>query len=74
MEGELVYGDRTFPSREKLRAHLAVLSPLEVLANQPVCPVLITGVHPRLTLVAHNGRQLAHYFLNGVHASDVQYL
>ncbi|CAH2052533.1 unnamed protein product, partial [Iphiclides podalirius] len=74
MEGELVYGDQTFSSREALHSYIASLPPPEVSAELPVRPVLLTGVTPRLTLITHNGRQIAHYYLNGVHASDVQYL
>ncbi|XP_068623456.1 poxin-like isoform X2 [Battus philenor] len=74
MDGELVYGDQTFSSRDALLQHLADLSPAEVSKELPVRPVLSTGMIPRLALITHSGRQLAHYYLNGVHASDVQYL
>ncbi|XP_013143919.1 PREDICTED: uncharacterized protein LOC106107572 isoform X2 [Papilio polytes] len=74
MQGEVIYGEQTFSSRDELRKHLANLSPAEVTSDLPVRPVLLTGVTPRLTLITHNGRQLAHYYLYGVHASDVQYL
>ncbi|CAG5047410.1 unnamed protein product [Parnassius apollo] len=74
MNGDIMYGDKTFQSRDELRSYIAELSPPEVSAELPVRPILLTGVTPRLSLITQNGRQIAHQYLHGVHASDVQYL
>ncbi|KOB73537.1 Immune-related Hdd13 [Operophtera brumata] len=74
---QLVYGDRTFPSREALREFVAALPP--GAASPPgaavdFTPVLHLAPAPRVSLVADSGRQIAHNILQGVIVKDIEYL
>uniref|UniRef100_A0A2A4K7R5 Uncharacterized protein n=1 Tax=Heliothis virescens TaxID=7102 RepID=A0A2A4K7R5_HELVI len=73
-EGCGVYGDRTFSSRDELRAYVSALPPLgDPPAGAPT-PLLYQGATPRLVLVAKNGRQISHQYLHGVVTDNIEYL
>jgi hypothetical protein len=69
-----VYGDRTFASRDELRAFVRALPVAAVGPDAPAAPLLLRGRNARIALVAANGRQLAHYHLPPVLCTDIQYL
>ncbi|KAJ2937919.1 hypothetical protein O0L34_g14192 [Tuta absoluta] len=76
-EGHLVYGDRTFATRDELRGYIASLPPAELSQSAPPKPVmqyLKHGSAARLALVASNGRQISHLALQNVVVSGVEYL
>ncbi|XP_063541050.1 poxin-like isoform X2 [Cydia strobilella] len=70
----IIYGDQSFPSREALRSHVVFLPPAHKAPPSPAAPVLHRSATPRIALVAGNGRQMAHIYLQGVHADGVEYL
>lgn len=72
--GHNIYGDRDFLTREELRAHVAALPPAELGPAAPPAPVLHITNTPRIALVAHNGRQISHAYLQAVLADDIHYL
>ncbi|KAI8441781.1 hypothetical protein MSG28_005469 [Choristoneura fumiferana] len=67
----LIYGAHSFPSRAALREHVGGLPPAH--SAPPAAPVLHRAPVPRIVLVAANGRQVAHIYLQGV-ITDVEYL
>nr|XP_021193734.2 poxin isoform X1 [Helicoverpa armigera] len=73
-EGRGVYGDRTFPSRDELRAYVSSLPPIDAPPTGPPTPILWRGATPRLVLLAKNGRQISHQYLHGVSADNIEYL
>lgn len=73
-EDSIIYGTQMFPSREELRRYIGGLPPAEVAPGAPPQPALLRGAHPRIVLVAQNGRQLAHHYLQGVLTTDIEYL
>ncbi|KAL0818634.1 hypothetical protein ABMA28_009062 [Loxostege sticticalis] len=73
-DGVLVYGTHSFASRAELQQYVHALPPAEVGPAQPPQPALLKGPHARIVLVAQNGRQLAHHYLQGVLTTDIDYL
>ncbi|XP_028161005.1 uncharacterized protein LOC114353284 isoform X1 [Ostrinia furnacalis] len=70
----LIYGTQAFANREALRQHLLSLPAALVDASSPARPALLRGAHARIVLVARNGRQIAHHYLQGVLTNDIDYL
>ncbi|KAJ0173376.1 hypothetical protein K1T71_011552 [Dendrolimus kikuchii] len=73
-EHGIVYGDRIFESRNELRSYIESLPPITVSEDQKPRPILYRGRAPRLVLVAQNGRQLVHTYLQGVATTNIDYL
>ncbi|CAH0713391.1 unnamed protein product, partial [Brenthis ino] len=73
-EGKSYYGDKGFSSRSELAEYVRGLPAAETGPRAPPRPVLLRGGAPRVALLARGGRQLAHHYLCGGTASDVEYL
>lgn len=73
-ENVSVYGERTFESRDELRAYVGSLPPAAVSEAEPPSPIAYRGGSPRIVLIAANGRQIVHSYLHGVATTNVDYL
>nr|6XB6_A Chain A, Poxin [Danaus plexippus]6XB6_B Chain B, Poxin [Danaus plexippus] len=73
-DGRLYYGNKSFNSRDELRAYIQNLPPLEVDSSAPPQPILLRGKNPRIILVAENGRQISHQYISSNLITDVEYL
>ncbi|KAM3957863.1 poxin [Aphomia sociella] len=73
-DGQVVYGVETFNSRDELVDFIAKIPPASVDPADPPTAVLVHGRTPRLALVAKNGRQLAHHYLQPGLLTDLEYL
>ncbi|KAJ8710958.1 hypothetical protein PYW07_008200 [Mythimna separata] len=73
-EGASVYGDKTFPTRDELRAYVATLPPIGSGPLGTPIPIIYLGQTPRIVLAVKNGRQISHQYLHGVITSDIEYV
>ncbi|KAJ8710960.1 hypothetical protein PYW07_008202 [Mythimna separata] len=73
-EGAGIYANKTFASRDELRAYVESLPPLGAEPYGPSRPLLYLGQSPRIVLVAKNGRQISHQYLHGVITAGVDYV
>lgn len=73
-EGAGIYGDKTFSSRDELRAYVDSLPPLGAAPHGPPTPILYLGQTSRIVLVAKNGRQISHQYLHGVITTHIDYV
>lgn len=72
--GSVIYGDKTFSSRDLLRSYVSSLPALGEGPLGPPTPILYQGPTPRIVLVAKNGRQISHQYLHGVLTSQIDYV
>ncbi|XP_045503704.1 poxin-like [Colias croceus] len=71
-DAKFAYADKKFNTREELREYISSLPPADL--SSPPRPLLLRGKHPRVALVAQNGRQIVHIYLSGVLTNDIEYL